>query len=76
EQDSGVRWLIMLAAVAAAIALCWRVQIMAIVTPLLVVGAFIAMGWIDIWLVLLLGALGAFVVWQMAGGKRLMGGDG
>ncbi|BAS31149.1 hypothetical protein [Dehalococcoides mccartyi] len=76
EQDSGVRWLIMLAAVAAAIALCWRVQIMAIVTPLLVVGAFIAMGWIDIWLVLLLAALGAFIIWQTAGGKRLVGGDG
>jgi len=76
EQDSGVRWLIMLTCVAASIALCWRIQIMAIVTPLLVVGAFIAMGWIDIWLVLLLAALGAFIVWQMAGGKRLMGGDG
>jgi hypothetical protein len=76
EQDSGVRWLIMLTCVAASIALCWKVRIMAIVTPLLVVGAFIAMQWIDIWLVLLLAALGAFVVWQMGSGKRLMGGDG
>ncbi|AHB12894.1 hypothetical protein [Dehalococcoides mccartyi] len=71
----GMKWLILLAVMILSAVIFRKVIVLAVGIPLVELGAFIAMSWIDLWLVLLLAALGAFVVWQLGSGNKLIGGN-
>lgn len=63
EQTSGIRWLILLGVMILTVIAFRQIIILAYGLCILEFGAFLAMGLVDMWLILLLAAVAVLVVW-------------